>query len=190
MKFCMKGTLGRASSTRVPLLLQRASIRRYRVFQVFTKFSAKSVTRDGVGPSRNDPPHTVSSTNFAYRSQFARNKLFKLRHEVTLPPNHVDREKLTIRHMITLYCHANGHSQSGLCSRCSEVVHYAFARIEACSYLPGKKPACGLCRSNCFEANQRRQFAQIMREMGLRMLMQHPLLTLAHLRDAIRNRPR
>src|SRR4051794_40777673 len=70
-----------------------------------------------------------------------------------LQSSHIDREKLTIRHMITLYCHANGHGVPGLCSRCSDVLSYAFARIEACCYLPRKKPACGLCQSNCFEVN-------------------------------------
>ena len=102
--------------------------------------------------------------------------------------SHFDREKLTIRKMVTLYCLAKEHSVSGLCSRCSDVLFYAYERIEACSYLPGKKPACGLCRSNCFDVNRRRQFAEIMRRAGLRMMMHHPLLTVAHLMDAIRNR--
>ncbi|MBJ6798791.1 nitrous oxide-stimulated promoter family protein [Geomonas propionica] len=105
-----------------------------------------------------------------------------------MPSSHIDREKLTIRYMITLYCRANGHRASRLCSGCSDILNYAYAKIGACSYLPGKKPACGLCRSNCFDVNKRGQLAQIMRKTGLRMLMHHPLLTIAHLGDAIRKR--
>jgi hypothetical protein len=100
--------------------------------------------------------------------------------------NHVEREKLTIRYMIGIYCRGYHCSESGFCTNCESILRYAYGRIEMCPFNNSLKPACGLCRTNCFTADMYRQFAQVMRYAGPRMMMYHPFLTVAHIWDALR----
>lgn len=102
--------------------------------------------------------------------------------------NHTEREKLTIRHMIGIYCRGHGHSASGICADCISIRRYAYDRIEMCLFNGSAKPACGLCRTNCFTADMYRQFSQIMRYAGPRMMLYHPILTMAHIWDAVRGK--
>ena len=99
-----------------------------------------------------------------------------------------EREKLTIRQMISLFCQGQRHAVSGICGDCSEVMRYAQERIDRCPYSGQAKPACGLCRTNCFTPDMHGRFALIMRYAGPRMLVRHPVLTVAHLWDAVRGR--
>ena len=112
--------------------------------------------------------------------------------EMRLPNNkiHIGREKLTIRHMITIYCRGHRHSISGTCADCGAILRYAYDLIDKCQYNGSVKPACGLCRTNCFMPDMYRRFTQIMRYAGPRMLVRHPILTMAHLWDAVRGRAR
>jgi len=104
------------------------------------------------------------------------------------PRSHIVREKLTIRHMVEIYCRGQRHSATGICADCGEMIRYAHERIEACPYVAQSKPACGLCRTNCFTPEMHRHFTQIMRYAGPRMMVRHPVLTVAHLWDAVRGR--
>jgi hypothetical protein len=98
----------------------------------------------------------------------------------------VEREKLTIRNMIGIYCRGNRHCASGICQECEKLLRYAYARINACPYDGSIKPVCGLCRTNCFSPEMHRLFSAVMRYSGPRMMVRHPVLTLAHFCDAIR----
>lgn len=101
-------------------------------------------------------------------------------------PSHIQREQRTIRHMIEIYCRRQRHqTTAGLCASCAAMLRYAEERIASCP-VAGAKPACGLCRSNCFSTKMHYEFAQIMRYAGPRMLVRHPLLTMAHVFDAVR----
>jgi len=100
--------------------------------------------------------------------------------------NHIKREQRTITHMISIYCHGQGHAVSGMCADCGSILRYAEERISSCPYRGSPKPACGLCRTNCFTPEMQRRFAQIMRYAGPKMLVRHPLLTLVHVWDAVR----
>jgi hypothetical protein len=106
----------------------------------------------------------------------------------TLPANRpqIEREKLTIRHMIEIYCRGQRPSATGICEDCGEVIRYAHDRIGECPYVAQSKPACGLCRSNCFTPEMHRRFALIMRYAGPRMMVRHPILTVAHIWDAVK----
>ena len=114
------------------------------------------------------------------------------RRELGLPTkrNILEREKLTIRHMIGIHCRGHRHSASGFCADCSAILRYAYDRIEMCPFNGSAKPACGLCRTNCFTADMYRQFAQIMRYAGPRMMLYHPYLTMVHIWDAVRGKSR
>ena len=105
---------------------------------------------------------------------------------LTTNRNYIEREKLTIRLMINLYCAGHRHSASGICADCTSILMYAYDRIEMCPFNGSPKPACGLCRTNCFTADMYRQFAQIMRYAGPRMMLCHPFLTMAHIWDAVK----
>jgi hypothetical protein len=98
----------------------------------------------------------------------------------------VEREKLTIRKMIAIYCRGNRHSSSGLCCDCDKLAGYAYQRIGACTYNHNAKPVCGLCPTNCFSQEMHRLFSRVMRYSGPRMMVRHPILTLAHFCDALR----
>ena len=88
--------------------------------------------------------------------------------------------------MIGIYCHGHGHSASGICSDCGSLLRYACGRIESCPCNAASKPVCGLCRNNCFTTDMYRQFTGIMRYSGSRMMLRHPLLTMAHVWDAVK----
>lgn len=98
----------------------------------------------------------------------------------------MEREKLTIRLMVSLYCRGHHRQEAGICGECGELLRYLAGRFELCPYREGAKPACGLCRSNCFTVEVQRRFREVMRYAGPRMLLGHPLLALAHFLDALR----
>lgn len=98
----------------------------------------------------------------------------------------IEREKRTIRLMVSIYCRDHRHSVSGTCQECGGLLNYVTERFDLCPYRTGAKPACGLCRSNCFTAEAHRRFREIMRYAGPRMMVRHPVLTLAHVVDALR----
>lgn len=106
---------------------------------------------------------------------------------MTTNRSQIDREKLTIRHMITIYCRSH-HPASGICGDCGSILQYANERIDMCPYSGAPKPACGLCRTNCFTPEMHRRFSEIMRYAGPRMMLRHPVLTMAHIWDAVRGR--
>jgi hypothetical protein len=108
-----------------------------------------------------------------------------------MKPTHVScttvkREKSTIEKMITIYCRGHRHSASGMCVDCEVVLRYAYERIDRCPFNASNKPACGLCRTNCFTPDMQLNFNRIMRYAGPRMMIRHPFLTLAHIRDAFK----
>ena len=100
----------------------------------------------------------------------------------------LQRENLTLAHMMAIYCRGQRHQGSGICGGCSSLLRYARERIEGCPYHGSEKPACGLCRTNCFTTEMRRHFLLVMRFAGPRMMLRHPVLSAVHLWDAVRGR--
>ncbi|MBW7983385.1 nitrous oxide-stimulated promoter family protein [Enterobacillus tribolii] len=93
----------------------------------------------------------------------------------------IQREKLTIRNMLTLYQRRcpdanpdDGHYDA----------LYAFAekRLDRCVFGT-EKPACRQCPVHCYPSAKREEMKQVMRWAGPRMLWRHPLLTVLHLLD-------
>jgi len=99
---------------------------------------------------------------------------------------HLDREQLTINKMISIYCsdkHDGG--SAGLCPNCREFRDYAELRLQKCPYGIDK-PTCANCPIHCYKPARRAQAREIMRYAGPRMLLRHPLLTIAHKIDGLR----
>jgi hypothetical protein len=88
--------------------------------------------------------------------------------------------------MIAIYCRHQRHSATDICADCGAILRYANEHIDVCPYNDTTKPVCGLCLSNCFTPDMHLMFVQIMRYAGPRMLVCHPILTMAHFWDAVR----
>jgi hypothetical protein len=99
---------------------------------------------------------------------------------------HIDREFLTMTRMVGIYCadHHDG-SANELCESCQGFLDYAQRRLDKCPYGEDK-PTCANCPVHCYKPTQRAQAKAIMRYAGPRMLLRHPLLTIAHQLDGFR----
>ena len=88
-------------------------------------------------------------------------------------------EKKTLSAMIKEYCKLV-HGRKTLCPDCSRLEEYSMKRINNCTYGSGK-PVCKECPVHCYSPFMREQIRQVMRISGPRMLLRHPILTVAHL---------
>lgn len=94
------------------------------------------------------------------------------------------REWQTMQKMVGIYCAAH-HGSEAHCRECREFLDYARVRLEKCPYGPGK-PTCANCPVHCYKPAHRERARTIMRYAGPRMLLRHPVLTIAHLLDGRR----
>ena len=98
--------------------------------------------------------------------------------------DHLERERLTIAKMVGIYCRDH-HATQGLCEDCRTFMDYAEVRLEKCPFGQ-EKPTCSNCPVHCYKAGHRDQARAIMRYAGPRMLLRHPVLTIAHYLDGLR----
>ena len=122
-------------------------------------------------------------------------------------PGRLQRESLTIKLMIGIYCQGNHKNplltplitpagarsvkggmgvsspdEESLCPTCGDLLRYSLKRIEKCPFR-ADKPTCGRCPVHCYKSEKRAQVRQVMRYAGPRMLLYHPLLTVFHYLD-------
>lgn len=99
---------------------------------------------------------------------------------------HIARERLTMARMVGIYCaaHHDG-THDDLCNECGKFLDYAEVRLDKCPY-GNDKPTCANCPIHCYKPEQRARAREIMRYAGPRMLIRHPLLTIAHKLDGLR----
>ena len=99
---------------------------------------------------------------------------------------HLAREQLTMTKMIGIYCADHHDSSAGiLCAKCREFHNYARLRLRKCPY-GDDKPTCANCPVHCYKPARRAEAREIMRYAGPRMLLRHPLLSIAHQLDGLR----
>lgn len=98
------------------------------------------------------------------------------------------RESKTVEAMIRLYCREQHGTAEELCAECSELLEYARARLEKCPFQEGKT-TCAKCPVHCYKPAMREKIRVVMRYAGPRMLSRHPVLTLWHLLDGLRQEP-
>ena len=96
----------------------------------------------------------------------------------------LQREKLTIGKMAEIFCRAHHQTEKGLCPECRALLSYALERMESCPFKEGKS-VCSACTIHCYKPAMREGIRQVMRYSGPRMLLRHPLLTLAHFLDGL-----
>ena len=97
------------------------------------------------------------------------------------------REWKTFTAMQRIFCRAH-HSSAGLCEDCKEIAAYAQIRLVNCPFRENK-PTCAKCPVHCYRKEMRESVREIMRYAGPRMLIRHPVLTLAHILDGLRKIP-
>jgi len=92
----------------------------------------------------------------------------------------IEKEKQTIKKMIEIYCWKKHHQKRGtLCKECSELLAYAFKRLELCPFGE-EKPSCKKCPVHCYEKTMREKIKNVMKFSGPRMVIYAPLDWLRH----------
>lgn len=91
----------------------------------------------------------------------------------------IDREKMVIETMISMYCRGKRHKDP-ICGECSELIAYSHARLGACKFKESK-PFCSKCPVHCYRNDMRQAVRRVMRYSGPRMLFVNPLMALRHL---------
>jgi len=100
----------------------------------------------------------------------------------------MDRERRTIASMVLIFCHDHHGTKGEVCADCAELRQYAFARLEKCRFRDDK-PTCANCPVHCYKPEMRERVRGVMRYAGPRMMLRHPVLAIAHLRDGRRKGP-
>lgn len=100
----------------------------------------------------------------------------------------MDRERRTVDAMVLIYCRGHHGTGGGPCDGCLELRGYAHARLERCRYQDAK-PTCARCPVHCYRPDMRERVREVMRYSGPRMMLRHPVLAVAHLRDGRRKAP-
>jgi hypothetical protein len=90
------------------------------------------------------------------------------------------RERETLRIMIDMYCRAEHGTRDGPCPVCSNLMDYAWGRLQKCPFGDAK-PVCARCTRHCYQSAPREAIRAAMRYAGPRMLFSHPLLAARHL---------
>ena len=101
----------------------------------------------------------------------------------------MQREAETIEAMIRIYCREQHHGGESLCAECGELLDYARRRLQKCPFQAGKT-TCGKCPIHCYRPEQRERIREVMRFVGPRMPLHHPLLGLMHMVDGLRKKPK
>ena len=99
------------------------------------------------------------------------------------------REAQTLQAMFVLYCRGQHGSRATLCAECRDLQEYSLSRLKACPFQQGKT-TCAKCPIHCYRLEMRARIKKVMRFAGPRMLLNHPILTLRHYLDSLREEPR
>ena len=100
----------------------------------------------------------------------------------------IARENKTVEAMINIYCHGQHGTKDELCFECNELLSYARERLYQCPFQEGKT-TCAKCPVHCYKPVMREKIRAVMRYAGPRMIYRHPILTLFHFIDGLREEP-
>lgn len=92
-------------------------------------------------------------------------------------------EMATMREILAIYCRGHRHEagQGGtLCPNCNALLAYALQRIEKCPRME-EKTFCAVCPIHCYGKEERARIKAVMRYVGPRMILYHPIMTLRHM---------
>ncbi len=100
----------------------------------------------------------------------------------------ISREAATIAAMIAIYCRDHHQTDKQLCPECRALLEYAKKRLRHCPFQE-KKTTCGKCPVHCYQPAMREKIRRVMRYVGPRMVLRHPLMALRHSMDGLRKTP-
>jgi len=98
------------------------------------------------------------------------------------------REAATVEIMIRRYCRDKHQGRRYLCAECRDLLAYAQKRLAACPFQEGKT-TCGKCRVHCYKPAMRSRIREVMRNVGPRLVLTNPILSLLHALDGLRKEP-
>ncbi len=98
------------------------------------------------------------------------------------------REAATVEVMIRAYCQ-DRHNSDTLCADCRELLAYANKRLANCPFQENKT-TCGKCSVHCYQPAMRKKIQEVMRTIGPKMILSHPLMGIMHLLDGFRKKTR
>ena len=95
----------------------------------------------------------------------------------------VEREKKTIKLMISLYCNKKHQNKKGeLCEECSELLEYATKRLSYCKF-GDEKTTCAKCPIHCYKKDMRERVKMVMKFSGPRLIIYNPIELIKHTLD-------
>ena len=99
--------------------------------------------------------------------------------------NRTEREKDILARMVRIYCRNHSHPPQsnhplGLCEECAALLTYALRRIDCCPQ-GAAKTTCRLCPIHCYSPLHRERIRAVMRYVGPRMMLYHPVAAIRHL---------
>ncbi len=106
-----------------------------------------------------------------------------------------EKEKKLIPKMIIIYCRnkhkkkrkSNLLKRNELCEDCKEIEEYALLRLEKCPFKENKQ-FCIFCKIHCYNPDMREKIKNVMKFVGPRFLLSHPLFTISHAIQVIKQK--
>lgn len=99
----------------------------------------------------------------------------------------IEQEISVIEKMMEIFCHGHKHTKQGLCKECSEMLTYAKGQINRCPHMKDKT-FCSTCKTHCYKPEMREKIRIVMRYSGPRLIMYHPILTIKHGINTLKNK--
>ncbi|WP_339133500.1 MAG: nitrous oxide-stimulated promoter family protein [Candidatus Electrothrix sp. GW3-4] len=112
----------------------------------------------------------------------------RMKHGGKKSSSRMQREAETVAVMIHKYCRLQHGGDKELCADCTELVNYAEQRLARCPFQEGKT-TCGNCQVHCYQPSMREKIREVMRTIGPRMILSHPVMALQHAVDGLRKEP-
>ncbi len=100
----------------------------------------------------------------------------------------IEREKQTVRKMVSLYCR-HCLKQENVPDEYQRLADYACHRLDRCRYGE-RKTTCEDCPTHCYAPVERERIRQVMRWTGPLMIRYAPKEAVLHLWDKARRRPK
>lgn len=98
-----------------------------------------------------------------------------------------EREKRTVKLMITIYCRKKHHTHGQLCQECDALSGYAEMRTDKCPFME-TKTSCKNCKVHCYSPEMREKIREVMRFSGPRMILYMPGEAIRHMRGDLHSK--
>lgn len=98
----------------------------------------------------------------------------------------IEKEKKIVKLMIMRYCKGQKHSGRP-CGDCGELIQYVEDKLDLCPFME-TKTYCSNCKVHCYKASMRMKIKEVMRYSGPRMIFSHPIITIDHVYQGLKQK--